>query len=122
MTKKEFALSAIRPYYLDPSTCGYEGNSCVYLTTDGRMCILGKHMIDPGNWTKQDTAFNIFKSYLQKDVLKPKFVDILSREEWGSLQFLHDTIARDGDNSHEQDIQNACVALDLFTYEELIAP
>lgn len=42
MTKKEFALSQIAPYYKDRSLCGYEGSKCRYKTFEGKMCVFGE--------------------------------------------------------------------------------
>ena len=115
MTKKAFALGAIAPYYKNPSTCGYEGDGCYYLTEDGRMCVVGKHMLNP----KDDKLFNmdsfrILTMYSQKEVLKPEFVGILSASEWQTLQDIHDCLATGSIN-----VEKYINSSELFTLEEL---
>ena len=118
MTKKKFALAQIAPYYKDPRTCGVDGSRCVYLTPDGRMCVAGKNMIDPSKWL--GTIGGILSKYDQSEVFKPEVVDILTTQEWRTLQLLHDKI---GMVSHgvvrDEIIKLYITELNLFSLEEL---
>lgn len=115
MTKKEFALSQIYPYYKDDSLCGIVGTSCGYLTPDGKMCVLGKNLIDPGDPRFMGLpADEIFEKFGQ-DILKLEVRGILSVEEWQTLQTMHDTLANGSLTGFEATILDA----DLFTIEEL---
>lgn len=115
MTKKEFALNAILPYFIDPTTCGYdkEMDSCVYITEDGRKCVAGKYMLESvlSKWNR--SIGSILMENDQSDVFKPEFVGILTDNEWKSLQLIHDGIASGFD------ITNFCENSNLFTLEEL---
>lgn len=115
MTKKEFALNAILPYFIDPTTCGYdkEMDSCVYITEDGRKCVAGKYMLESvlTKWTC--SIGSILRENDQSDVFKPEFVGILTNDEWRSLQLIHDEIV------YGWDITSRCENSNLFTLEEL---
>lgn len=115
MTKKEFALNAILPYFIDPTTCGYdrETDTCVYITEDGRKCVAGKYMLESAltNWTC--SIGNILNENHQSEVFKPEFVDILTDKEWRSLQLIHDAIASN------RGIAILCKKSNLFTLEDL---
>jgi len=115
MNKKEFALSQIAPYFKDPSTCGIENRRCKYITSDGRMCVVGKNMLNPskGGSIHIDALLSIFT---EEEIFKPEAVGILSTKEWGRLQYIHDEIAvpTPAGISHYIDV------LGLFTYDELL--
>lgn len=116
ITKKEFALKQIAPYFKDPSTCGHSGNSCVNLTQDGRMCVAGKNYLpEVREKFPTGTVYNVLSnfSYNQSKVFIPESVDILTVDEWSKLQHLHDSIAKYLNFNHEIN------ALGLFTPEEL---
>lgn len=113
MTKKEFALNAILPYFIDPATCGYNGESCVYITEDGRKCVAGKYMLE-SVLNKWDCSIkSILSENNQSDVFKPEFVGILTDDEWESLQIIHDRIA------NSCSIKEICEKSELFTLEDL---
>lgn len=123
---KKFAMEAIAPYFIDPTTCGIdESNHCQYLTDDGRMCVLGKHLIDPSTAHPGTSAYSLLGD--NQIVLKPEYRDILSRGQWGALQSIHDSLAASlSDNAKltpEECIRrykSAIQELKLFTYEELM--
>lgn len=117
--KKEFALSQLAPYFADPKTCGYDAEKkfCQYITSDGRMCVLGKNMLHPKTFMDGEGAFSILSGNLQKDVLKPEAVDILTPREWEKMQHIHDALA---DNGSLNEIKTLIEMLNLFTYEELV--
>lgn len=117
MNKKEFALQAILPYYKNPTLCGYNisNGECVYLTSDGRKCVLGKYLLHPekhGILSVED----VFRNKNQEDILVPEAVGILNTEEWNALQRLHDTIADKPTNTM---LRVRINNLGLFTFEEL---
>jgi len=118
--KKEFALSQLAPYYANPSTCGMlDEDSCVYLTDDGRMCVAGKNMINP----PKDIIASIGRLIIdnnkkQEGLFKPEVVGILTDNEWGIMQSIHDSIA-----VHTKDtdrLKVRIIKLNLFTFEELV--
>jgi hypothetical protein len=118
--KKEFALSQLAPYFADPSTCGYNEViiTCEYLTSDGRMCVAGKNMINPKGYCGDiDIIFEINDLY-QDGIFKPEVVGILTNVEWKHMQSIHDTLALHPDNFDR--LQERISRLNLFTYEELV--
>lgn len=119
MTKKEFALAQIAPYFKDPRTCGLNETapSCMYLTPDGRMCVAGKNMLDPSKWKSNAISiFGILEIYTQSEIFKPEVVDILTTEEWNKLQQIHDELAF---NNNPVLLNEAINELNLFTPNEL---
>lgn len=116
LSPKEFALQAIAPYYKDPSICGYEDDRCVYLTNNGRKCVLGKYLKEPDKFRGRGSAISIFYAKTQEDILIPEAVGILSTDQWQSLQNIHDNVAR---NENLLNIRSRIDNLGLFTLEEL---
>lgn len=94
MTKKEFILANIAPYYHNPEICGYdkEKNSCQYLTNEGKMCVAGKNMLYPESFSNDINIKDIIADGGQL-VLKEESRNILTSEDWSNLQYLHDMIA-----------------------------
>ena len=93
-SQKQFILDTLLPYKEDPTTCAIDGDSCVYLTEDGRKCAVGKHM-KKGRWQEVITdviginrEFGIEK-VLKKSALKQGF----TIEQWGHIQRYHDKCA-----------------------------
>jgi len=119
---KEFCLSNIAPYFKDPTICGYNKatgkikGKCVYLTKDGKMCVLGKNLLNPPLNGSEDAAM-IFDGNKQEDVLKPEAIGMLNAIQWGLLQSIHDNIAT---QQNETIIRAGCEALGIFTYHELV--
>jgi len=118
---KTFALNAIKGYFKDPTTCGYENGACVYLTTDGRSCVAGRFMLDPEKMKTEGDILDIIRLHGQESIFIPEVVDILSADQWNDLQVIHDTIATKKDNKeYESKIKGHINNLNLFTYEELV--
>lgn len=117
-TKKEFALSQIAPYYKDRSLCAYnrEISNCEYLTPDGKMCVLGKNLVDPSKEEYDEESATELLGKYGEEILKPEVRGILSVEEWQNLQQIHDCLAIPGrDVKLEQYINE----IGLFTLKEL---
>lgn len=112
MTKKEFALSQIAPYYKNPETCGYEEENCVYKTEDGRMCVFGKNLLKYHPRFEENNAATLLAEY-GESILRPEARGILTKLEWDRLQRLHDAIAA------KKDLTGYIIDLGLFTFEEL---
>jgi len=114
MTKKEFALGQLAPYYKNPSTCGVnEYGTCMYLTKEGKMCVAGKNLLKPIDVAKDIDS--LIDEYGQ-EIFKPEARNILTKEEWRLLQKIHDNIAK---NQHELMLVQI-ESLNLFTFEELV--
>jgi len=113
-TAKEFALEQIAPYYKDPSICGYDGNSCRYITEDGKMCVAGKNMLNP-RINCFDSIKAILSEDLEEDVFKPAARGILNPKQWSLLQNIHDSIAE----GEEHNVPIGVIELGLFSLEEL---
>jgi len=117
MTKKEFALAQIAPYFKNPKTCAVDEltGKCMYLAKDGKMCIAGKNLIDPKKWNFSSSISVLIGTY-GEEIFKPEARGILSREEWSNLQILHDAIAF---NLRNRDVRDLCKS-QLFTYDEMV--
>ena len=95
-SQKQFILDTLLPYKEDPKTCAIDDDRCEYLTEDGRMCAVGKHM-KKGKW--QESKFNLsvraisdcygLEKALKKSALKQNF----TIEQWGYIQSYHDYVA-----------------------------
>lgn len=115
--KKEFALSKIAPYFKNPELCGYDGENCLYLTGDGKKCVVGSCLIYPEIIGEEGiNADDLLEKYGQ-EILIPEARNILTSDEWNYLQHIHDNIA----SNRASNIIIAINNLNLFTYEELKA-
>lgn len=126
LSKKEFALQQIAPYYKDKKLCASNGSGCSYQTTDGRMCVAGKNFLPKVLVSKKDSGKyirEILAEYggVQSKVFIESSADILSADEWRYLQQLHDRISENGTVlSEDTSVNLAIERLELFTKEELI--
>jgi hypothetical protein len=96
MNKAKFITQQLKPYILDPSSCGYntEEGECQYLTPDGRMCVLGKNLINPQQFDADDAACTLLDRHSQS-ILKPEAMAVsLDNYTWSGMQDIHDRIAR----------------------------
>ena len=97
ISQKQFILDTLLPYKEDPSTCAIDGGECEYLTEDGRMCAVGKHM-EKGQWQTEFNSFtdiaDIFglDKVLKKSALKQEF----TIKQWTYMQQYHDKVAISG--------------------------
>lgn len=129
MDQKEFALAQIKPYYKDPSTCGFSSEGkCMNLTPDGRMCVAGKNLLPEVRAEYPTNAISIILSNVNGDqslVFIPEAVGILDSVQWTRLQSIHDGIASynkaEDRKEKENYLRKRCEEIALFTYEELIA-
>tara|TARA_R110002074_G_scaffold218478_6_gene388946 strand:+ start:207 stop:578 length:372 start_codon:yes stop_codon:yes gene_type:complete len=90
-SQKQFILDTLLPYKEDPTTCAIELGICQYLTEDGRMCAVGKHM-KKGTWQTEnmdvDSIYDEFgiEKVLKKSALKQGF----TIKQWQLIQSYHD--------------------------------
>lgn len=93
MEKKQFILDQIAPYLADPSICGFDDEKakCAYLTSKGKMCVVGKNLLEPELFRPNEGALGILS--IEQEELKPEVRGILTNQEWQLLQFIHDDIA-----------------------------
>ncbi len=125
--KKQFALEQIGPYYKNPNSCGYIHNKCKNLTSEGKMCVVGKNLIeevrikhDSSSYIELLHLFDLNRGYElnyenQDLLLIPESRNILINNQWGLLQSIHDYIAKGNVEKYKLLIYR----LDLFTFEEL---
>lgn len=101
MTKEEFVIQTLKPYFLNPSNCGVDvKGDCQYITPCGKKCAVGRHMVG-GPWV--ETELNIEQlidgsqgpKYTLEQMLTEEANSVgLSPIEWGLIQQIHDTVAR----------------------------
>ncbi len=118
MTKKEFAIKAIKPYYDNPDICGYNKklDCCSYKTPDGKMCVAGKYLLNAGMAKDGERIFDLVNRVTdQKYLFKKEAVDVLSADEWEYLQGVHDAIAVDNVDQLQKQIKK----LRLFSINEI---
>lgn len=114
MNAKTFALEQIKPYYKDNSLCGIENGKCSYLTTDGKMCVAGKNMIDPSKY--KFSIHSILGNKEGQNIFKHESRNILTQNQWYALQNIHDCIAN---NKTPHELDERIMKLGLFTLAEL---
>jgi hypothetical protein len=97
MNKQEFIIAQLKPYFLDPSTCGVGKEGCMYLTHDGKMCVLGKNLTPEALEKFKDSTEKASKLLIThgETILKEESRGILSSEEWQAMQYIHDKINRE---------------------------
>lgn len=91
---KEFILETLLPYKEDVSLCSTESGICVYLTTDGRKCAVGKHLIDGPAQSYSGNVYSLDGRYCLNDILteeaKEQNIPLLV---WNSIQCYHDKLS-----------------------------
>lgn len=100
MTKQEFIIETLEPYFLDKNICANEREWCVYLTQDGRMCAVGKHLDTRCSEYSaisicQQSISSLATKYGLSNILKKSSQDILSVDEWTLIQSIHDRLSED---------------------------
>lgn len=117
MTKKQFCLEQLAPYFKNPKLCGYEETIevCRYKGDHGTMCVFGKNLIEILPIYEGNNADCLLERYGQ-DILKPEARNILLNKEWKFMQNIHDSIATSSNKTMKENIDE----LGLFTYEELV--
>ena len=98
---KKFILDTLLPYREDPSRCAVvidkEGiPRCKYLTDDGRMCAIGKHM-KKGIWQKEEASIcDILEVWYLEEILTDEAISMgFSEGDWETIQIYHDKLATD---------------------------
>ena len=91
---RQFILDTLLPYKVNPELCAMQDNLCLYLTTDGRKCAVGKHM-KKGEWQQFHGGFeNLISSYPKEIFLTKKALSHnLTNEIWCTIQDYHDNLA-----------------------------
>lgn len=118
LRKKKFCLERLAPYLRGEIPYGYDKvkDKCEYFNKEtGAMCIAGGCMIAPEKSANYSIDMLIYKD---QSCFKPEFREILTREQWKHLQFIHDVLAT---NKNEWSIRVHIEKIDLFTYEEMMA-
>ena len=94
MNKQEFIISNLKPYFLDPSTCGTFNGLCVYLADNGNMCVFGKNMTPEALEEYKDNGAGATELLKEngESILKEESRGILTIEEWQGMQSIHDNI------------------------------
>ena len=125
---KEFILGTLLPYKNDPTLCAIDEKigSCKYLTKDGKMCAVGKHLNNDSIHYKEiivqfltagvttlNNHFNL-SNILKKEVLKYN----LKTYQWELIQIIHDNYAVNGVSTHNSTVTELEVALEI-NLEEL---
>lgn len=115
MTKQEFVIKSLKPYFLDGTKCGFEKGRCAYVTSDGKMCVAGQWMINPSKY-KTQLISSIISDKGESNVFKDEAVGILSPSEWGLLQSVHDMLAQVkrivGFKSYTKNVSNRLLLLE----------
>ncbi len=96
MNKQEFIIAQLKPYFLDPSTCGRDANgSCMYLTKDGKMCVFGKNLTPEAleNFKYSQSRAEELLINHGDGILKEESRGILTYDEWQQMQQIHDSIS-----------------------------
>lgn len=101
MSKEEFIIQTLKPYFLNPSICGVDvKGDCQYITPCGKKCAVGRYMVG-GPWV--ETELNIEQlvdgsqgpEFTLEQMLTEEANSVgLSPIEWGLIQQIHDTLAR----------------------------
>ena len=96
MTKQQFIIDQLKPYFEDPSTCGYDSDlqRCQYITADGKMCAVGKNLIDPKSTINGYGLTHVLGE--DQENLKPEARGKLLEVEWDDVQSIHDSIKGSG--------------------------
>lgn len=93
MTRQEFIINNLKPYFLDPSTCGYENGACKYKTKDGRMCVFGKNLVKYHKSWENLSSYELIDGYGESILTEEAAAQNLSSDQWQAIQEVHDQLA-----------------------------
>lgn len=107
---KKFIIDTLLPYKVYPTTCAIQYDACLYLTSDGRKCAIGKHM-KPGPWQKERcTVATLAKKYNLKEILTGEAAEV-DLPILSLMQDYHDSL----NNKHNESSLNAVRKLEELT-------
>jgi hypothetical protein len=97
MSKQEFFIEQLKPYFLDPTICGYDFGikSCRNITPEGKKCVFGKNLTEEfinSNFSQYDTADELLSNH-GFEILIEESRGELNVDEWVMLQQIHDRLA-----------------------------
>jgi hypothetical protein len=95
MTKKEFIIEQLSPYFINNKTCGYDESKkqCEYKTAAGLMCVAGKNFAEYKKEYEDNPIKDILEQYGQI-IFKPEAQSVLTDREWAYMQQIHDGVAQ----------------------------
>jgi hypothetical protein len=98
MTKQEFIIKSLKPYFEDTTRCGWNPvlHQCEYKTKDGKKCAVGQYL-NTNKFDKNGGTFHTLASnYIDfNDMFIDDAKNMLSKNEWVRLQRIHDYLAED---------------------------
>ena len=98
MTKQEFIIKSLKPYFEDTSQCGWNPmlHQGVYTTNDGKKCAVGQYL-NTDKFDKNSGTFHMLASnYVDfNDMFVDEAKNMLLKDEWAGLQRIHDYLAED---------------------------
>lgn len=117
--EKKFIIDTLSPYIKDRSLCGYdqEFERCDYLTSDGKSCAIGTHMLDDAKRNLHGSYDLLIKKHSFYSFMKPE-TPRLNDMIWKVIQCMHDNIA------FGKGIENAIGELEYSTavsFDELLS-
>ena len=120
--EKKFILDTLLPYKQDPTTCAKnEEGGCSYLTTDGRKCAVGKHLIDGEHQMSALYVSSLFYRYNPDDILTEEAKQQqISIDIWAKMQRYHDCVAVNFSNEIINDVVKELEQLTGFELPELM--
>ncbi len=120
MNKREFILNTLIGYKNNPETCAYENDRCLYLTSDGRKCAVGKHLKEGEHQYCHGDVDILLYDYNSDDIFtdEAKQYD-LSIREWDLMQKYHDYIAQDKNISRLNNIVTSLEEITKLSFPEL---
>lgn len=92
MNHSEFLQDFIDTYVADPTKRAVDtnGKSCQYLTSDGRKCAIGRHIL-PGTYNIRCENKPIYAVLETMPEMLPDWMKKLNRGFLEKIQFLHDS-------------------------------
>lgn len=119
--KQAFIIAQLKPYFLNPSTCGYdpEDDTCRYIT-QGKMCAVGKNLINPHKASNLGDLKDIIGGEDQVK-LKEEVRGKLTVTEWARVQSVHDSIVGTGTPSTMIELLEEVAQLNLQELKDLAA-
>jgi hypothetical protein len=103
-TKEEiqkFIIDTLLPYKEDINNRAIEktelGNTCCYLTEDGRKCAIGKHMVDGSHQDFLGPYLILIQNYNKEDIFTQEFLNFnFSDNVCSYIQDYHDALEKEG--------------------------
>ena len=109
MTKQQFIIKSLLPYFKDPSKRGTNAaGTCKYLTPEGKKCAVGQYIL-PSKYHEEIENMLISEALGENQCnLKKSVRGILSTSEFRKVQQVHDNLLTAQKDFFIKEVEKCC--------------